>query len=93
MTELDRVLAGIRCREVLEELSAYLDAELPPARAAQIEAHLRACDRCERFGGRFARIVQTIRQALARPEPLDPEVARRLRDRLARLASPGAAGP
>ncbi|MFQ5537668.1 MAG: anti-sigma factor family protein [Gemmatimonadota bacterium] len=82
MSELDRVVAGISCREVLENLSAYVDGELPAAQVERIEAHLQECDRCERFGGRFAQVIGTLRRELSQAPPVDPNARTRLRDRL-----------
>lgn len=58
----EREVAGMRCSEVLEDLSAYVDGDLDAARRAQIEAHLAGCNRCERFGGEFGTLVQSVRQ-------------------------------
>lgn len=69
---------------MLERLSDYLDGELGPDERARVEAHVRGCDVCERFGGRFSRIVGGLRRALAAPEPLSADVAERLAARLAR---------
>lgn len=84
-SELDREVAGIRCREVLERLSAYLDGELSAREAARIEAHLQGCDRCARFGGAFGEVVAELRRRLGPAEPLAEGVVARLRDRLAHL--------
>ena len=82
MAKLDREVAGIRCREVLERLSDYLDGELAAHDVARIEAHLRGCDNCERFGGRFGAVVKALRGQLAEPEPVEVGVADRLARRL-----------
>lgn len=82
MDELDRNVAGLRCRDVLEHLSAYVDGELAPALVRQVHAHLGVCDRCERFGGRFAQVLVALRREFAPPEELRPEVEERLRSRL-----------
>lgn len=82
MRELDRVVAGISCREVLDDLSDYVDGQLPAPRVQRIRDHLKDCDRCERFGGELAAAVSALRQALAEPEPLDTGVEERLRERL-----------
>lgn len=82
MDELNREVAGIRCREVLEHLSEYVDGELDEVVVRQVEAHLEGCDHCERFGGRFSEVVGALRRELARAEPLDPAVEARLRSRL-----------
>ena len=80
--EGERVVAGLSCRDVLADLSDYLDQQLAPERRAQLEAHLRGCANCERFGGEFSAVVAALRRGLANPEPLDEMSARRLRERL-----------
>jgi anti-sigma factor RsiW len=83
MSELDRTVAGITCREVLSSLSGYLDGELDAAEAARLEAHVRECDRCERFGGRFGAVIRALRSTLGGEAPApEPGVAERLRARL-----------
>lgn len=83
MTDLDRKVAGITCREVLAHLSEYLDGELDDARAARVEAHVQGCLRCERFGGAFAGVVGALRRSLADAAPApEPNLVRRLRARL-----------
>lgn len=72
----EREVGGLRCSEVLGRLSAWLDADLPPAEADQVRAHVTQCDRCARFGTGFARMVEALREAAE--EPLPPEVAGRL---------------
>lgn len=78
----DRLVAGLRCREVLADLSDYFDGELPPERTARIDAHLAGCDWCERFGGRYAAVVGKFRAGLREADPLDADTAERLRRRL-----------
>lgn len=82
MPDFDRLVAGLRCREVLADLSLYLDGELPPERVKQIEEHVRGCDWCERFGGEFSEVIKHFRRELREAEPLDENVADRLRRRL-----------
>ena len=36
----------LSCRELIEFLAAYLDAELPPAEHAAFETHLASCPSC-----------------------------------------------
>jgi anti-sigma factor RsiW len=88
MADLDREVAGIRCREVLAELSAYLDGELAPERAAQLEAHVHGCDWCERFGGRFGGVMKAFRDGLGEPAPVAGDVRARLWERLRREGLP-----
>ena len=83
----DRVVAGIRCSEVLAELSDYVDGDLSKGRNVQVEAHLADCDWCERFGGEFAGTVKALRGALAEAPRPPEEVRERLRKRLRRALS------
>ena len=80
----ERDVAGLRCSQVLEILGEYLDGQVAPAQAQQIAAHVSGCDLCERFGGRFAFAIQTLRTQLAQPAGLDAGVEARLAARLAR---------
>lgn len=84
MAMLDQLIAGLRCREVLADLSDFLDGGLTPDRRVQIEAHVTACDNCARFGQRFAGALQTLREELGGASPLDAALAARLRERLRR---------
>lgn len=61
MPDLDRRVAGLRCRDVLADLSEYLDGTLSAERVAAIQAHLAACDTCARFGGDVGAIVAALR--------------------------------
>ena len=83
MSELDREVAGIRCREVLERLSSYLDGDLDEKEARRIDEHLMGCDHCERFGGRFGEAMTVLHRELERAAALDQGMAQRLRERLA----------
>jgi anti-sigma factor RsiW len=77
--EGERVVAGLRCTEVLARLSDYVDGELAPDELTRVKAHVAGCDVCERFGGRFAAVVRGLREA----EP--PDVAPAVADALARV--------
>lgn len=79
----DRDIGGIRCGEVLEHLAEYLDDEVSKRLRECIEAHLKECDWCERFGGSYAATVSALRQNLCDADPLEEA----LRDRLARRLS------
>jgi anti-sigma factor RsiW len=66
----EKSVAGLTCHEVLERLSDYLDDELLPEARAAVEAHLRGCDGCARFGGEFTSTVRALRDHLLRaPSP------------------------
>jgi anti-sigma factor RsiW len=91
MADLDRMVAGLRCRDVLARLSEYLDHDLSPSDLARIEQHVRGCDHCERFGGRFAATVTALKRELGQPAALGVDVAARLRAALAVGITPGEA--
>jgi anti-sigma factor RsiW len=78
----DREVAGIRCSEVLADLSSYLDGELPAARKAQLEAHVAGCDVCARFGGRFSALVLALKRELNASGAVDADAVARMRRRL-----------
>ncbi len=77
----ERTVAGIACSEVLAELSDYVDGALSPEERARIEAHVRGCDACERFGGAFGKAVAALRRQLADDASAAPAFER-LRSRL-----------
>lgn len=61
---LDTIVAGVRCRDVLAELSDYLDGTVPVERVGQLQAHLASCDRCAQFGGHIATTLAQLRSAM-----------------------------
>lgn len=77
MSAMDRVVAGMRCAEVLELLSVYLDGELDMERVSRIRAHTQGCSNCARFGGRFARAIELLRTE-TEPEALSDSLVDRL---------------
>jgi len=74
----EREVAGLRCGEVLERLDAYLDGALEVPARERLEAHVRGCDQCARFGGVYAATVRALRGRLGAAEELPGEVAARL---------------
>ncbi len=83
-TPAERNIAGLKCGDVLAVLSDFLDGELGAPQREQIIAHLRGCDWCEHFGGRFSEVIESLRRELRDPAPLRSDVAARLRNRLAK---------
>jgi len=71
-------VAGLWCFEVLERLSEYLDGDLAAEERERLEAHVSGCDWCERFGGEMAGMVKQLKEQLAEPEPLEPDLLDRL---------------
>ncbi len=82
MPDLDRLVAGLRCRDVLADLSEFLDGNLGSERVSAIQAHLAGCDNCARFGGNVAEIVAALRSEGARAPRLDASALGSLRARL-----------
>jgi anti-sigma factor RsiW len=79
MRPTEREVAGLKCSEVMAELSRYLEGDLAPDRSAQIEAHVSECQACAAFGEGFGRMIEAVRTRLGEPEPVPADVAVRLR--------------
>ena len=62
---------SITCRELIEFLHLYLDAELPPERVAEFERHLAVCESCVNY---LATYRKTIALGKAACEDLDGPV-------------------
>jgi hypothetical protein len=78
------------CLEFEVDLSALLDGELLPERAAQVRAHAETCERCGAQLGRFARLDGLLAGA---PAPAVPVSLRaRLETRIAAADAGGGAG-
>jgi len=54
------------CKDVIVGLGEYLDAELAPAKFAEIEAHLRACDPCRAFLATYRKTKELVARASPR---------------------------
>ena len=70
------------CNEVLEVLSDFVDGDVTPEVRARVIDHLRECQWCEQFGGRFAAIVEAVRRELREASPAADGLAERVRARL-----------
>ena len=79
----ERRVAGLLCSEILAGLSDYMDGALEPDVRTRVEEHVRGCDACARFGGRFAGTMARLRTSLL-DEPVPEGVLERVRARLAR---------
>ncbi|MBX2798662.1 MAG: zf-HC2 domain-containing protein [Myxococcales bacterium] len=77
-----RLEGGLWCHEVLEALQGYVADTLSSQERDAVEAHLRRCDQCARFGGAYSEVVVALRRELTQPEALDRARADRLADRL-----------
>lgn len=78
MSAVEQNVAGLKCSQVLERLSDYLDGELPAAERTQVEAHLAGCDACTRFGGEFTSVVNALHHRLGGDGDVDQAAADRL---------------
>lgn len=85
MLQGEREVGGLRCSQVLDVLSLFVDGELPDRVEWQVRAHVAGCDVCARFGAEFGAVVAALRGD-TEPEPLAQDVLARLRSRLAREA-------
>jgi anti-sigma factor RsiW len=69
----------VSCRLYENELSAYLDGELPAARKARLEAHLRVCPHCQgelqELSG-ISRYIRAASQSLRISQDFDQRVLR-----------------
>jgi RNA polymerase sigma-70 factor (ECF subfamily) len=79
VVENEREVGGLSCRAVLERLGDYVDGDLAPAETARVDGHLRGCSVCERFGGRYASVVNAARGRLGAPPALDRAELERIR--------------
>ncbi len=82
MPDLDRLVAGLRCRDVLADLSDYIDGDLPPARVVAVQAHLAGCDTCAQFGGFIGEIVSALQAERDLAPRLGESEMAALRDRV-----------
>jgi anti-sigma factor RsiW len=81
--EGERIFGGLRCGEVLAEMSELLDGTLSPARVRQLQEHVRGCDLCAKLSGELSAAVHALREGLREPA-LDDAIANRLLLRLKR---------
>ncbi len=82
--EGERVVGGLRCSEVLADLTEYVDGRLDADRRSRIEAHVGGCSNCARFGGTFGKVVASIREKLVGARPGDDDEPSALAERLMR---------
>jgi anti-sigma factor (TIGR02949 family) len=72
----------MRCREVVELMTEYLEGTLSPGDRARFEEHLSGCDGCSAY----LEQLRTTRRVLGRlsdepvPEPLKAELLRAFKD-------------
>ena len=52
-------------------LGDYVDGDTTPAQTIHIDAHLRGCSVCERFGGRYSTVIHRARERLGAAPAVD----------------------
>jgi len=76
----------LRCREILDKLSEYIDAELDPSLCDEIEAHMAGCNPCVAFMSTLKKTVVLYKCCAEReslPEEVSIDLHRFLRQRCA----------
>ena len=81
MPDLDRVIAGLRCRSLLTLLPDYVDGELDTREVGRVDAHLRECEHCAKFGGEYGTLVEELKGRFVLPT-VESDVRARLADRM-----------
>lgn len=64
--------AELSCRDALEFLSAYLEAELAPDVRARFDRHLALCASCRAYLESYRATVALARSAYADPDTAEP---------------------
>ncbi len=79
---------GMDCREALEKVYDFMDGEMDPAGAAQVEEHFRVCARCYPHLKLEESFRRRMCEAVSRPE-----VPEGLRNRVIEVLAKSGAGP
>jgi anti-sigma factor RsiW len=90
----DRAARAAHCRDLLEQLSRYIDGELHDVDRRTVTLHLKRCPCCEELVDGLRRTVLICREAGRRQLPRDVRI--RARARIAALLSeapPRTTGP
>ena len=83
----ERTVAGMRCSNVLELLSEYVDGELDVAAVDKIEKHLLGCPNCEHLGRNFGSMVVSLRRESEQTEPVRLDVMARLLEQVRQMGN------
>ena len=74
----------LSCREILDRLSEYIDAELDPSLCEEIESHMAGCNPCVAFLNTLKKTVVLYRccgQEDKMPEEVHIDLHRHLREK------------
>jgi anti-sigma factor RsiW len=69
---------GLRCVELVELVTEYLEDALAPDVRARFELHINACDHCGAYVEQMRMTLQVVGHL--EPDDLDPETERELLD-------------
>jgi anti-sigma factor RsiW len=58
----DKNVAGLWCHEVLARLEDAVSGTLDDDEKARVTAHVAGCAQCEKFGARYAALIDTLRR-------------------------------
>ncbi len=67
MPDLFRMIAGLRCRDLLSLITDYVDGALGAQQLGRVDAHLRGCVHCAKFGGEYGALVGGLQSRLDAP--------------------------
>ena len=81
MPDLYRMIAGLRCRDLLLLITDYVDGELSAKEVGRVDAHLRGCVHCNKFGGEYGALVGELKSRLKAPT-VNSDVRARLANRM-----------
>jgi len=81
MPDLDRMIAGLRCRDLLSLVTDYVDGELSAVDSGQVDSHLRGCVHCAKFGGEYGALVGELKSYLKTPT-VSSDIRARLANRM-----------
>ncbi len=84
---IERDVGGLRCFEVLELLSEYVDGELDESTVEKVEGHLLGCPNCERFGQNFGSMLVALRKESEHGPKAGLDVMARLLQQLRRATT------
>ena len=66
----------VRCTEVVEPVTDYLERSLPPDEAALVEQHLNCCEGCVGYVDQIRTTIETLGRI--EPEEVPPQVRAQL---------------
>jgi anti-sigma factor RsiW len=81
----------MRCEQVVETITDYLDEVLPPVEMAAVREHLSSCDGCSAYLDQIRRTIAAVR-GQPETEALDQRTEAALLDLFHRLVDMGGAG-